>query len=262
MDDDMTGKADGATPMDERPEDLLSDPSFREAAREIWHGRVGPEVSAWTISQGATGGFGEDLARVVLADGALVSQVNGIWESLQTATGAANRTGLDALPVGFRRAIRQEERDGLPKLNLDIAHAAGRCWTDADWDADLFSLELEACAFDGTTLAAVGVRGDDGPASAGTVTGRAERTEPWEVQFHADHLTVLARRHDTNPHAIVVRLESDADLRTYRITLHWPDGTSSTLEPVTAGAATRPIRFGRVASPGGALPVRISVAAR
>ncbi|NEG55076.1 hypothetical protein [Bifidobacterium platyrrhinorum] len=234
-------------------DDLLHGPAARLAAREVWHDRVGPEISAWTIAQGATGGFGEELAHAVLADPELISRVNGIWEEYQDAIGAADETGLEALPEGFRRSIRREELDGGPHPNLDIAHAAGRGWTDVDWDMDLFSLELEACRFDETMLATVGTRGDASP------DGDAEPPEAWEVRFHADRLTVLARRHDTKPGMVVVLLESQTQPRTYRVTLHWPDGTSTTLDPVTTGVAMRPARFGMVASPGGALPERVSI---
>ncbi|MBT1173812.1 hypothetical protein JS528_10800 [Bifidobacterium sp. MA2] len=235
-------------------DELLLGPAARQAARDVWHGRRGPEISAWTIGRGATGGFGEELARAVLDDPELISQVNGIWESRQAAIGAANETGLEALPEGFRRAIRREERDGGPRLNLDIAHAAGRGWTDADWDMDLFSLELEACPFDETMLAAVGTRGDDASREPG------KPVEEWETQFHADHLTVYARRHDTRAGVIIVQIESTTRPRTYRVTLHWPDGTSTELPPATTGVAMAPTRFGMVAAPDGALPERISIA--
>ncbi|WEV59388.1 hypothetical protein OZX67_02155 [Bifidobacterium sp. ESL0728] len=231
----------------------LFDPDVLEAAHEAWHGQVGPVVTLSTVHAGAMRGFKPGLARTVLNDVHWLSYVNGVWEGYQDAMYTRNQTGLETLPLAFQDALRREKFEGGEQLNLQIAHAAGRGWTDADLDFELFSLELEARPFNQEVLVAPGMRGKKTDQSPET-----ER-EPWEAQFHAESLVVLVRKRDANSDAIIVQLESQTEVRTYRLTLHWADGSVTQLDDCRTGLGMAPARFGNVTSPDGKLPTNVSV---
>lgn len=255
MNDDFTSE-NLTEYLDDDDMRLLFSPGAIQAAQDAWHGTIGPVVTLSTVHAGALMGFGPALARAVLADIDWLSYVNGVWEDYQNTMDDGSVTGLDSLPYGFQQALEREQFEGGEQLNLRIAHAAGRGWTDLDLDADLLSLELAACEYSQDMLETAGARGRSEDA---TESAESEETEPWKVRFHADALTIVARPHDTDPTRIIVQVESRTAVRMYRITLHWADGTQSELEPCQTGLGMMPARFGDVATPDGKLPTSVSV---
>lgn len=244
------------------PEDLVKDlnhdmeilfgPGAIKAARDAWHGAIGPVVTLSTVHAGALMGFGPALAREVLADIEWLSYVNGIWEDYQKTMGIGSMTGLDSLPYGFQQTLELERYEGGEQLNLRIAHAAGRGWEDIDLDSDLLSLELAACEYS-----------DDIQETAGT-RGRGEsaedmESEPWQVRFRADALTILARPHSKDRNRIIVQLESHTTVRTYQVTLHWSDGTRTELASCQTGFGMMPVRFAAIVTPDGMMPASVSI---
>lgn len=240
-------------------EDLLFSQDSLRAAHDVWGDGPTAAVDAWTLHAGAMHGFGTALGYTVLDDPALVAHVNDVWETYRRSMGIGNATGLDALPMGFQNALDYERKyGGEDHPNLDIAHMAGYGWSDLDLEADLLSLELSAAPFESALLDTALARGsaDSGPTGTPTETGTEES---WETQFRGGGLLILARHRRGSHDRITIELRSQARTRSYRLTLHWKDGTQTTLDPANAGRDMPPARFDDVSSPDGDLPVRISV---
>lgn len=147
----------------------------------------------------------------------------------------------------MQASIDEERSQGGEQWNLQVAHQAGRAWSDDlddEWARTVQQLGPLPVHADALRLARS--RGGSGDA--------AESTAAWEMCLRSEHILILLRRDGQH---LELEASSDSKSGRFELTLRWPDG-SVEVQRIRLRAGEVTSIFG-VPAPGGELPASASI---
>ena len=204
-----------------------------------------PIVPATLLVSGSLAGFSDDVAEAILGDPDSEVYLNELWNVY------FEETGLD-LPSGIQLVIDNERAGIGPQWNLRVAHAAGRGWTEDEFDSQIEQL-LASLPYTHDVRVPVGVRGATNQAQLES----ADLATPyqWDSYFLTQHFLILQRYQESS---LIGQIESATVSGRFLLTLEWPGAVSRTVVVTIVRGQRRPSTFSIENAPTG-LPTKASI---
>lgn len=166
-----------------------------------------PVLPARTLMQGSLTGFSAENAEVILLDHDSQVYLNELWTIHFECTG-------EDLPLDMRRVIERERVGDGPKWNVRVAHAAGRGWSDDDFDAQIEQW-LSSRPYSSAARIATATRGSTAPSDSESADGPR-----WESYFRTQHFLILLHGDDSR---LIGRVQSETRAGRFTVRFEWPD---------------------------------------